>query len=129
MQKERPLSPHLQIYKMQQLTSLLSFAHRSTGIVLVFGTLLLVYWLTAIAAGPQAYAQLQDYLSHWFVLLLLVAWTFCLFYHLCNGIRHLFWDIGKGFEIEAVYKSGTVVVIVASVLTLATLLAAFNGGL
>jgi len=129
MQKERPLSPHLQIYKMHQLTSLLSFLHRSTGIVLALGTVGLVYWLTAIAAGPEAYAQLQDCAGHWFVQLLLLGWTFCLFYHLSNGIRHLFWDIGKGFEISDVYTSGTIVVIVATVLTAATAFAALNGGL
>lgn len=129
MQKERPLSPHLQIYKMHQLTTLLSLLHRSTGIVLAVGTILLVYWLTAIAAGPEAYAQLQECFGHWFMQLLLFGWTFCLFYHLCNGIRHLFWDIGKGFEISTLYKSGTVVVIVAAILTAATIFTALNGGL
>ena len=129
MPKERPLSPHLQIYKMQQITTLLSLAHRSTGIVLALGTVLLVYWLVTIAAGEQAYAALQACFSHWLAQLALIGWTFCLFYHLCNGIRHLFWDMGKGFELSTVYKSGTVVVIVATLLTIASVWIALHGGL
>jgi len=116
MQKERPLSPHLQVYR-PQLTSMLSILHRGTGVFLALGTPFLVCWLMTLASGPQAYAQIQQCLSHWFVQLALLGWTFALFYHLCNGIRHLFWDAGKGFEISSVYKSGWLVVLCAAILT------------
>ncbi len=113
----RPLSPHLQIYK-PQLTALLSIAHRASGVFLVIGTLLLVYWLTALAQGPESYAQAQAFLGSFFGRLILFPWVFALFYHLCNGIRHLFWDMGIGFEIATVYASGKLVVAAAAVLTL-----------
>ncbi len=113
----RPLSPHLQVYK-PQLTSVLSITHRATGVVLVVGTLLLTYWLAAAAMGPEAYAQAQTVLGSKLGLLALFLWTWALFYHLCNGIRHLFWDAGYGFEIPTVYKSGKAVVIASVVLTL-----------
>ncbi len=128
MQKERPLSPHLQVYNMFQITSMLSVMHRGTGIFLALGTPLLVYWLTQLAAGPTAYAQMQECLSHWFVQLALLGWTFALFYHLSNGIRHLFWDIGKGFELEDLHKSGYAVVASAVILTVITAVSAFTGG-
>ena len=116
MQKPRPLSPHLQVYK-PQLTSMLSILHRGTGVFLSLGTVLLVCWLAAIAAGPDAYSGFQAMSSHWFMQLLLLGWAFSLYYHLCNGIRHLFWDVGKGFEITTLYATGKVVVLVAVVLT------------
>lgn len=127
MQKERPLSPHLAIYR-PQLTMALSITHRGTGIFLALGTPFLVYWLMSIAAGPSAYLELQECLSHWLAKLLLLAWTFSLFYHLCNGIRHLFWDAGKGFEITTLYKSGWVVVACAITLTAITVFSALSGG-
>ena len=114
----RPLSPHLQIYK-PQITSVLSILHRFTGLALVLGTLLLVWWLAAAAAGAEPYATVQAAIGSWIGRLLLFGWTFALFYHLCNGIRHLFWDAGRGFELPAVYASGWAVVIASTVLTLA----------
>lgn len=119
MQKERPLSPHLQVYK-PQLTSMLSILHRGSGVFLMLGTPLLVCWLGSIAGGATAYQHFQGFAGHWFVTLLILGWTFSLFYHLCNGIRHLFWDVGRGFEIEDLYKSGWLVLIAAVVLTAAT---------
>jgi len=115
---ERPLSPDLQIYR-PQLTSVLSIAHRLTGVALGIGSPLLVWWLLAAAAGPSAYAALQGFLASWLGLLLLLGWTFSLFYHLCNGIRHLFWDAGYGFDLETIYASGWTVVTVSIGLTLA----------
>lgn len=114
---ERPLSPHLQIYK-PQLTSALSILHRLTGVALGFGTLLLVWWLAAAAAGPEAFATAQGFIGSWLGLLLLFGWSVALFYHLCNGIRHLFWDAGYGFELPQAYASGWAVVIATGVLTL-----------
>lgn len=113
----RPLSPHLQVYK-PQLTSLLSIAHRMSGVVLAIGTPLLVWWFVAVAAGSDTYESAQGFFSSGLGRLVLLMWSFALFYHLCNGIRHLLWDIGWGFELTAVYKSGWTVVAGSVVLTL-----------
>jgi len=119
----RPLSPHLQVYK-PQITSILSILHRATGFALAVGTLLFVWWLISAAAGPQTYAVVEDFLSSWIGTLLLIGWSFAVFYHLCNGIRHLFWDAGRGFEIETVTRSGLIVVVAAVVLTVVAWIAA-----
>lgn len=113
----RPLSPHLQIYRWQ-LTSVLSILHRLTGVALAVGTLLLVSWLIAAAAGPEPYAAAQSLIGSILGRLLLFGWTVALFYHLCNGIRHLFWDVGRGFELRSAYASGWAVVIATAVLSL-----------
>ena len=113
----RPLSPHLQIYR-PQLTSVLSILHRITGGALVIGTLLLVYWLTAAASGPDAYATAQDWIGSWIGVLALLGWTWALFYHLCNGIRHLVWDAGYGFELGTVTVSAWVTLAVSGGLTI-----------
>ncbi|MHB8744415.1 MAG: succinate dehydrogenase, cytochrome b556 subunit [Sulfuricaulis sp.] len=113
----RPFSPDLQIYR-PQLTSVLSITHRLTGIALSIGSPLLVCWLIAAAAGPSAYATLHGFLASWLGLLLLLGWTFSLFFHLCNGIRHLFWDAGYGFELQTIYASGWAVVAISIGLTL-----------
>jgi succinate dehydrogenase / fumarate reductase cytochrome b subunit len=105
----RPLSPHLQIYK-PQLTSVLSITHRITGVGLSVGTLLLVAWIAAAAKGPDAFAIVSGFMRNPIGLLLLFGWSVALFYHLANGIRHLFWDAGYGFEIETAYRSGWIVV-------------------
>ena len=120
---KRPLSPHLQIYR-PQLTSVLSILHRATGIVLAFGTVLIVYWLAALASGPEAFEHAQSVLGSMLGQLAMFLWTWALFYHLCNGIRHLAWDAGYGFDMESVYKSGRVVVVASVVLTLLTWLIA-----
>lgn len=119
----RPISPHLQVYK-PQITSILSILHRATGFALAVGTLLFVWWLISAAAGPQTYAVVEAFLSSWIGTLLLIGWSFAVFYHLCNGIRHLFWDAGRGFEIETVTRSGLVVVVAAVVLTVVAWIAA-----
>jgi succinate dehydrogenase / fumarate reductase cytochrome b subunit len=116
-QAERPLSPHLQVYK-PQLTSVLSISHRATGIALSVGTILLVWWLLAAARGPDAYDAVRGFAGSWIGVLLIVGWTYSLFFHLCNGIRHLFWDAGYGFDLPTTYKSGWAVVAVSGALTL-----------
>ena len=113
----RPLSPHLQVYR-PQLTSVLSILHRTTGVALVAGTLLLVYWLAAAAAGPEAFETARAVIGSFLGRLFLFGWTVALFYHLCNGIRHLFWDAGYGFELETAYLSGWLVVGASGVLSL-----------
>ena len=115
--QNRPLSPHLQVYK-PQLTSVLSITHRLTGVALAVGTLLLVYWLAAAAGGAESFETAQNFVGSWFGLLILFGWSVALFYHLCNGIRHLFWDAGYGFELGDAYQSGWAVVIATGVLTL-----------
>ena len=127
MTHTRPLSPHLQIYR-PQLTSVLSILHRATGAFLGLGTLLLVYWLLAVAAGPDRYAGASALVGSWFGRTLLVLWSYALYFHLCNGIRHLFWDAGKGYELEIAYRSGWAVVCISVLLTLATWIIAMTGG-
>ena len=112
----RPLSPHLQVYK-PQLTSLLSILHRITGVALAGGTLLLVWWLIAAATGTDAFNSVQTVIGSWIGRLFLFGWSFSLFYHLCNGIRHLFWDMGRGYELPTVTASGRAVVIISIALT------------
>ena len=114
--QERPLSPHLQVYR-PQITSVLSILHRICGVLLAIGTLLLVYWIVAVAAGPADYALAQGLVGSWFGRLLLFGWSWALFFHLCNGIRHLVWDAGFGFEIRTVYASGWAAVVAATLLT------------
>lgn len=127
MQKERPLSPHLQVYK-PTLNMALSVFHRGTGIVLALSTPLLVCWLMILAAGPNAYAELQSVLSHWFFFIVLLGYVFSMSYHLCNGIRHLFWDVGHGYENKQVQQSGLMVIVAALSLTLIVFLSALMTG-
>ena len=113
----RPLSPHLQVYK-PQLTTFMSITHRATGISLAVGTLMLVCWLIAAATGESAFNEVQAFLGSIIGRLLLLGWSFALFYHMCNGLRHLFWDTGKGFEIETAYMTGRIVIAASILLTI-----------
>ncbi len=117
MTAQRPLSPHLQIYR-PQITTVLSISHRATGLALAIGTLLLVWWLVALASGPEAFATVQGFAGSWLGRLLMLGWTFSLFFHLANGIRHLFWDAGYGFDLKTTTASGWTVVAASVVLTL-----------
>jgi succinate dehydrogenase / fumarate reductase cytochrome b subunit len=112
----RPLSPHLQIYRVQ-MTTALSILHRIAGIGLGLGALLLVYWVIAAAAGPERFGQAQALMGSWFGYLILFGFSVALFYHLANGIRHLFWDAGYGFELKSAYASGIAVLVATVVLT------------
>ena len=112
----RPLSPHLQVYR-PQLTSVLSITHRATGIGLSFGIILLITWLVAAAAGVNYFNMVNSVITSWFGKLVLLGFTWALFYHLCNGIRHLFWDAGFGFELSTVYRSGYATVAGSIILT------------
>jgi succinate dehydrogenase / fumarate reductase cytochrome b subunit len=123
-QVQRPLSPHLQVYKWQ-LTSVLSILHRATGLALAVGTMFLVWWLFAAASGADAFATAQAFWFSWFGRLLLFGWTWSLFYHLSNGIRHLFWDAGYGYELKTTYASGWTVVVASFVLTIIVWIAAY----
>ncbi len=114
---ERPLSPHLQIYRLP-LTAVLSFAHRLTGVFLTLGMLLLVVCLVAVAEGPAAFADVQVFLRSWIGLILLWGWIYALFFHLCHGVRHLVWDTGCGLRRDYLDRMGTIEVLVSVVLTL-----------
>jgi succinate dehydrogenase / fumarate reductase cytochrome b subunit len=126
-QGNRPLSPHLQIYR-QPLTAILSITHRATGVFLSLGTLMLVCWLTSVAGGAEHYAGVQDFFGSWYMNLMWFLWSVALFYHLCNGIRHLFWDAGYGYDIPTIHASGYGVLIATAILTLSAWLAAGTGG-
>jgi succinate dehydrogenase / fumarate reductase cytochrome b subunit len=115
-QDDRPLSPHLQVYR-PQFTTILSILHRMTGVALGLGALGLVAWLAALAAGPEAFGVAQAIARSWLGCLVLVGFTWALFYHLCNGIRHLFWDAGMGFELETARLSGYTTAAASFVLT------------
>jgi succinate dehydrogenase / fumarate reductase cytochrome b subunit len=122
--KPRPLSPHLQIYK-PQITSVLSISHRITGVALSAGTLVLVAWIAAAAFGDAAtYARIAGIIGSWFGQILLFGWTVALYYHLLNGIRHLFWDAGHGFALPTMEKSGYAVLAGTAILTVLTWLVA-----
>jgi succinate dehydrogenase / fumarate reductase cytochrome b subunit len=114
-----PLSPHLTVYKWQ-LTMLLSIAHRATGVFLSLGLLMLSYWLLSIASGAEAYQAMSIHFNAWYGQLILLLFTFSLYLHLCNGIRHLFWDTGYGFEIKTSNYSGYAVFIVSTLLCVIT---------
>ena len=114
-----PLSPHLQIYRLP-LTALLSITHRITGVLLALGSLLLVWLLAAAAHGPDYYAFVASHLQAWYGQVFLFGFLFALYLHFCNGIRHLFWDVGYGFELETVDLTAKLAIVVAVVLTLAT---------
>lgn len=115
--RPRPLSPHLQVYRLQW-TMVLSITHRITGVGLAFGAILLVWWLIALASGPEYFALVQQYLGSWVGRLLLLGCTWAAFYHLCNGIRHLCWDAGWGLELPAARNSGAIAVVFSVLLTL-----------
>jgi len=95
---DRPLSPHLQIYA-PMLTMMLSIVHRLTGAALYFGTLLLCWWLIAAATGPEYFAYVQGFMSSYLGRLILFGYTWALLHHMFGGLRHLFWDTGRGFEL------------------------------
>lgn len=123
----RPLSPHVGIYRWQ-ITMTMSILHRVTGIWLAIGTLALVYWLIAAASGPDTYATAHWFFGTWIGQVLMWIWTLCLFYHLCNGIRHLFWDAGLGFRIRTFYISGYSVWLVAAILSALAIIFAYTLG-
>ena len=114
---ERPLSPHLQVYRWT-IPMALSIVHRATGAALYAGTLLLLWWLTATATGPDAYAKAQIVIGSFIGRLVLFGFSWALIYHLLNGIRHLVWDTGRGFEVPTAKASGWLVLILSVVLTL-----------
>lgn len=120
---DRPLSPHLQVYR-PQLTSVLSITHRATGVFLSLGSVFLAAWLISAAVGPEAFECINGMAGAWYGQILLLGWSYALFYHLCNGIRHLVWDAGVGLELKTSYITGYLVLAASAVMTLAVWLIA-----
>lgn len=120
---KRPLSPHLTIYR-PQITSILSVLHRGTGCAMAVSMALIVWWFLAAATGAAYFEFVDGLMTSWigFLILLGSAWAF--FYHLCNGVRHMWWDIGNGFEMEQVTQSGYAVLGASGLLTLILLVVA-----
>jgi len=113
----RPLSPHLQIYRWQ-LTSVMSIMHRITGVGLVVGVITLVSWFGSAADGSAPFAQFQGFLGSPIGLIVLFGCTVALLYHTCNGIRHLWWDTGRGLDLKSVYVTGWAVLVATVALTI-----------
>jgi succinate dehydrogenase / fumarate reductase cytochrome b subunit len=113
---ERPLSPHLQIYRWY-FTMALSIAHRITGVGLALGLVLFTWWLLALASGPEAFATVHGITDSWFGALILFFYTLALFYHMGNGVRHLVWDCGYGFDPQVARASGAAVLVFAGAMT------------
>jgi succinate dehydrogenase / fumarate reductase cytochrome b subunit len=124
--RARPLSPHLQVYRWQ-MGNTLSILHRLTGIALALGLVALTYWLISLAGGEESYEEAMRLFSSPIGLLFLLGWTFSFLYHLLNGIRHLFWDAGYGFERTSRHASGWFAVLGALVLTVCVCVAVWHG--
>ena len=116
MTRQRPLSPHLQVYR-PQLTSMMSIIHRATGVALTTGTLVLAAWLVAVAIGGETYKMVAMAVAHPLGQFVLFGYSAALIYHAMNGIRHLFWDLGFGLTIPEVYRSGHIVLFLTFLLT------------
>jgi len=114
---ERPLSPHLQIYKVE-LPMLLSGLHRITGIALSVGSLLLVAWISSAVYSAEAFTSMNRFLGGFIGQFVLFGWTFSLIFHSVSGVRHLIWDTGRLLEVKQIYSSSKIVLAIAIVLTL-----------
>mgnify|MGYP001137117301 FL=1 len=118
-EKQRPLSPHLQVYR-KQVQMMTSITHRATGIALAVGGLLVVCGLLQLAAGEDSFNRFKGIIGSPVGMVLLFGWSWALFYHLCNGIRHLIQDAGLGYEIPQFVRSSWLSVAGSIVLTAAT---------
>ena len=117
----RPLSPHLTVYK-PQITSVLSIFHRITGAGLAVSTTLIVFWLASIAMGKSTFISFNNFLNNSVIIIVLVSSLWALWYHFCTGLRHLYWDMGYGYDLKSVAISGWVAVVCSFLLTFLTLL-------
>jgi succinate dehydrogenase / fumarate reductase cytochrome b subunit len=124
--RERPLSPHVWIYRWQ-IGNTLSILHRVTGVALAVGLPVLCYWFASLASGEHSYGVAMRILGGPAGLILLPGWTFAFLYHLLNGVRHLFWDVGKGFERTQRHASGWFAVLGAAALTICVWAAIWAG--
>ena len=124
---QRPISPHIGIYR-KQISSVLSILHRLTGCALYVGTAVIVFWLWTAAYTPNYYGAMHDLLASLVGQLLLIGWTVAFYYHFANGIRHLFWDTGRGFTLPVMARSGWSVLLFTLVMTALTWGAIYSGG-
>jgi succinate dehydrogenase / fumarate reductase cytochrome b subunit len=115
--ENRPLSPHLSIHK-KVLTAVFSIFHRITGIGLSLGAILISIWFILISLGPVYFAYFQMISSTIFFKLILILWSFGIFYHLFNGIRKLYWSFGIGMDLRSVYSSGYAVILLTFLSTI-----------
>ena len=125
--RERPLSPHLQVYRWQ-ITMTMSILHRVSGVILTFGAFALAWWLMAVATGGESYERAARCVASPLGKLILFGFSLALVYHLLNGIRHLLWDAGWGFEIPEFYRTGWTVAVLTVALTAAIWFVALGGG-
>ena len=123
--RPRPLSPHLQVYRLP-LTAVLSISHRLTGVALAGGVLVLTYWLTSATYGADAFATAQAVIGSWIGQVVLWGLLFSLYFHLGNGVRHLMWDAGRGFELPSVQRTAMMVIAFAVVMTALTLFLGYS---
>ncbi|MCH7853349.1 MAG: succinate dehydrogenase, cytochrome b556 subunit [Proteobacteria bacterium] len=114
---ERPTSPHMSVYRWP-ISMTLSILHRMTGVALAVGLVVYVAWLMAAAGGSNDYRQFVDLMQSPLGRIALVGWSLAFFFHLCNGVRHLFWDTGRGFEMSQVNASAWTVIVTSVVMTL-----------
>ncbi len=117
----RPISPHLQAYKLP-LTGIISISHRITGVLLSAGLVVIVYMILAVAGGAYTYAAMQGFMNGWLVKLLYWGFIYALFFHLCHGVRHLIWDAGRSFDRETLNRYALIELTLSVALTLAALL-------
>jgi succinate dehydrogenase / fumarate reductase cytochrome b subunit len=123
----RPMSPHLQVWRWH-ITMAGSILHRATGIALYGGAVLLALWAASLAGGQGSFELYKGLLGSWLGKIVLFGLTFSIFYHMANGVRHLVWDVGKGFEPRTADMTGVAAIVFAAVVTVAIwVLAAFTG--
>ena len=118
MAQDRPLSPHLQVYR-PQLTSMMSIAHRATGVALTTGTIVLAAWIIIPGAWAQMLTLTASLLAHPLGQFVLFGYSAALIYHALNGVRHISWDLGFGLTIPQVYRTGRAVLLATMILTAA----------
>ena len=123
----RPLSPHLQVYR-KQWTMVYSILNRMTGVALSVGALFLTCWLVALAAGASDFQAVQTFVTSIIGRIMILGWTWSLFYHLCAGVRHLIWDTGKMLELKGAEMSGHIAMAASVILTVLVWLCAYSVG-
>lgn len=119
----RPLSPHLTVYR-PQITSVLSIFHRASGCFMALSMVLIVWWFLAAATGSEYFELVDGLITSWIGGLVMIGSAAAFFYHLCNGVRHMWWDMGNGFELDQVTVSGYVTMGAAAALTIIVLIVA-----
>lgn len=124
----RPLSPHLQVYTQPLTAGAMSILHRITGGILAVGAFALVAWLLAVAGGSEAFARFGALAGSWPGIVGLALFAAALVYHLLNGLRHLFWDIGKGFDLARSHASGLAVLVLAALIAAGLVYAGLRAG-